>query len=97
MNLYEGADHYCVVVDLAGMSADKIDLRLDKGLLMISGERPTPGMGARGKPLRIHLMEIDHGAFCRSVEVPSDVDSENIAASYRAGYLFVHLPRKGAK
>jgi HSP20 family protein len=66
-------------------------------VLTFSGERPSPGMGNKSKPVRVHLMEIDHGSFCRSVEVPSDVDSEKIEASYRGGYLFVHLPKKGNK
>ena len=29
--------------------------------------------------MRVHLMEIDHGAFAREVELPEDVDAEKIA------------------
>ncbi len=41
-----------------------------------------------------HLMEIDHGPFLRSVEVPSSVDVEAINAKYRSGLLWILLPKK---
>src|SRR5437879_3760917 len=37
---------------------------------------------------RVHLMEIDHGPFVREVELPHDVESERIVASYRNGLLW---------
>ena len=43
---------------------------------------------------RVHLMEVDHGAFSRDVELPEDVESDQIAATYRNGLLWIELPRK---
>ena len=43
--------------------------------------------------VRIHLMEIDHGSFCREVELPEDVDRERIVANYRNGMLWIELPK----
>jgi HSP20 family molecular chaperone IbpA len=43
--------------------------------------------------VRIHLMEIDHGAFSREVELPLDVDKERITANYRSGMLWVEIPK----
>src|SRR5215213_8755257 len=58
------------------------------------GEHASPG-GAAGehRRVRIHLMEIDHGAFCREVELPQDVDRERISATYRNGMLWIELPK----
>jgi HSP20 family molecular chaperone IbpA len=39
-------------------------------------------------------MEIDHGTFCRTVEVPSGVEEEEIAANYHVGMLWITLPKK---
>jgi len=42
-------------------------------------------------------MEIDHGRFCRKLNLPPDVDvdaSANLSASYGSGYLWIYLPRK---
>jgi HSP20 family protein len=52
------------------------------------------GTTAEHRRVRIHLMEIDHGAFCREVELPEDVDRERISASYRNGMLWIELPKK---
>ena len=61
---------------------------------------PTGGGTAGGagattehRRVRIHLMEIDHGSFCREVELPEDVDRERIAANYRNGLLWIELPK----
>jgi HSP20 family protein len=54
----------------------------------------TPGDGdASPKRVRIHLMEIDHGAFSREVELPLDVNRDNIAANYRNGMLWIEIPK----
>ena len=48
---------------------------------------------AEHRRIRIHLMEIDHGSFCREVELPEDVDRGRISASYRNGMLWIELPK----
>lgn len=100
INLCEFDDHYCLVAELSGMQAGDIDLRVEDGVLYITGERPVPWNPASetaGKR-RLHLMEIDHGRFLREVKLPDDVVVDAIEASYRSGYLWVKVPRKkGAK
>jgi HSP20 family protein len=44
--------------------------------------------------IRVHLMEIDHGAFARVVELPRDVKQDQIRATHRNGMLWVELPKK---
>jgi len=96
VNLCEHSDYYCLVVELAGMSADKIDLSVeaDKGILVLSGERPTPKPQSGDDVVCLHLMEIDHGRFARALELPEDVDVNRIEAKYSSGYLWVTLPKK---
>ena len=53
------------------------------------GERPPQ----EHRRIRIHLMEIDHGSFCREVELPEDVDRDRISANYRNGMLWIELPK----
>ena len=43
--------------------------------------------------LKVHVMEIDHGPFCREVELPENVDKERISASHRNGLLWIELPK----
>ena len=59
----------------------------------IPSTSPSAGAPAEHRRVRIHLMEIDHGAFCREVELPEDVNHERIAANYRNGMLWIELPK----
>lgn len=93
INLYETNDSYCIVADLAGVNASEIDIRVEDKKLIIRGQRPVPQMCKPSEHLRLHLMEIDHGRFVRTVEVPPGVKVTNIEAFYRSGYLWVRLPK----
>jgi HSP20 family protein len=102
VNLYETDDMYLVCVDLAGVDKDKIDLELSNDRLSLRGNRSVPSYGEpadasaageKGK-LKVHLMEIDHGAFYREVELPEHVAQAKIAAHYRNGMLWIELPKK---
>ncbi len=97
VNLYEGADHYHLIVDLAGMDPKNIDLRVEEGVLVLSGQRPMPETPDDAPSTRMHLMEIDHGPFCRKLELPDDVDVEaavHLEAVYGNGYLRIRLPKR---
>jgi len=100
VNLYETDDEYLVCVDLAGVDKEKIDLEVSNGRLSIRGNRSVPSYGEpeaaaadKGK-LRVHMMEIDHGAFFREVELPEHVAQSKISAHYRNGMLWIELPKK---
>jgi HSP20 family protein len=96
INICEHDDHYCVVVELPGMKADQIDLNVQQGLLHLAGRRAMPRAGevSKDNPVRVHLMEIDHGHFERALELPSDVEVDRIEAAYRGGFLWIELPKK---
>ena len=46
------------------------------------------------RAVAVHLMEIDHGTFCRTIEVPANVEQDQIAANYHLGMLWITLPKK---
>ncbi len=92
VNIYEDDRQYVIVADLAGMKAAEVDLRAESGKLVISGERAVPHFDSKGD-VRLHTMEIDHGRFCRAVNLPEDADIEAIEALYRNGYLWIQIPK----
>lgn len=98
VNLYETDGSYLVCVDLAGVEKQEIDVTTEDHSLRIRGQRAVPAPPEfRGAPqgrLRVHLMEIDHGAFVRVVELPEDVDQAKIQATHRNGLLWIELPKK---
>src|ERR1043166_9343211 len=99
VNLYETDTCYLVCVDLAGVDKEKIDIEVSSQRLTLKGTRavPTPAdhdpddANAR---IKVHLMEIDHGAFSREVELPCDVHKDQIKANHRHGLLWIELPKK---
>lgn len=95
VNLYESEATYVVCVDLAGVDKEKIDIEVVDQMLSLRGNRAVPTtLPAADARLRVHLMEIDHGSFCRTVELPQDVNKDQITARYDAGILWIELPKK---
>jgi HSP20 family protein len=101
VNLYETDEMYLVCVDLAGVDKSKIDLEVANNRLSIRGNRNVPSyeeteenQAAKNSKMRVHMMEIDHGAFFREVELPEQVLQAKIAAHYRNGMLWIELPKK---
>lgn len=102
VNLYENDTAYLVCVDLAGVDKEKIEIVVADQKLTLRGTRmvptPPPNNGpvrADAHPrLRVHVMEIDHGPFCREVELPADVAHDQIAATHLNGLLWIELPKR---
>jgi HSP20 family molecular chaperone IbpA len=69
--------------------------------LVVEGERRaddvvTGAEAGKMRRCRVHVMEIDHGPFSRSIELPTDADRGAITARYREGLLWINVP-KGRK
>lgn len=97
VNLYESDACYMVAVDLAGVEKNQIDVTVHGQRLKLTGKREVPAKEPSepcSHKLRVHLMEIDHGTFSREVELPADVDHDQIAASFNNGLLWIELPKK---
>jgi HSP20 family protein len=97
VNLYETAASYLVCVDLAGVEKEKIDVEVADHRLRLKGARAVPTFWDQNadphEKVRVHLMEIDHGAFTREVEIPTNSDRQNITATYRNGLLWIEIPK----
>lgn len=94
VNLYETDHAFLVCVDLAGMYLKDIDVQVDKNQLVIRGTRTSPIPPGGARAVAVHLMEIDHGSFCRTVEIPASVVEKQITAEYSDGLLWITLPKK---
>jgi HSP20 family protein len=77
-----------VVVELAGVDPDSIELRLGERTLTISGNRQRPRV-----PGQVYQQaEIEYGRFERRIALEQDVDAEAASAAYDAGMLRITLP-----
>ena len=82
-----------------GMSSADFEVSVDKGLLLITGERKSelPQARAQGaKAMNLYAQERFAGRFQRVVSLPDDVDAEQVQASCKDGLLRIRVPRHGA-
>ncbi len=78
-----------------GIDPAKIDVVIDRGVLTISGERPSalPRSGGDNKA-SVYNQERASGAFKRAISLPDDVDASHVQATYRDGVLNVSIARR---
>lgn len=92
LDVREDERELCICVDVPGVQASDVDVRLDGDLLTISGEKKNEVNQQQGG---YHLMERGYGRFQRSVQLPFAPDPEQVQAECENGVLTIHLPKEG--
>ena len=77
-----------VVVELAGVEPESVEVVVEERALAISGERVRPRVDGQV----YEQLEIEYGPFSRVIQLVEDVDVEAAAATYERGVLTVTLP-----
>jgi HSP20 family protein len=90
LDVYEQQDSIRIVVELPGIDKDQIHVRVEQGILRITGCRPKQ---IPETTQRVHQMEIPYGPFARLVTLPEGSDVERIEAKYENGYLIIEIPK----
>jgi HSP20 family protein len=80
-----------VVVDLAGLEDEDVEVQLFDDALVVQGRRELP-RGAEGA--RYHAARIRQGPFVLVLPLPTPVDPEGVTARYERGLLSVTLPKR---
>jgi len=90
LDVYQDKDHVYVKAELPGMKKEEIDISLQDGVLVISGERKHEEEKTEGETFR---SERYFGRFHRSVTLPTTVNAGKVKATYKDGILTVTLPK----
>lgn len=90
INIYEDRDKTTVKAELPGMKKEDIHISLVGNTLSISGERKKEEERKEGETYR---SERYFGRFQRNITLPTAVDGNKIAATYKDGVLTVTLPK----
>jgi len=88
-----GPAELVVVMELAGLRREDIRLSTGPDELVVQGRRRDPVELERERWL---LMEIATGEFERRVALPPGLLLDQVAATYREGFLVVRIPRQEA-
>jgi HSP20 family protein len=90
LDVSETKNELVVKAEVPGMDPKDIDISLSDGMLTIKGEKKQE---KEEREADYHLVERSYGAFTRSVQLPKEVQSEKINASYKNGILKITLPK----
>ena len=92
IEISETAKNVTVKAELPGMSADNINLHISKdGYLTISGEKTNTHEQQDDEGF--YFSERSYGFINRTIELPSDIDEENVNASFEKGLLKITIPK----
>lgn len=93
VDVSENAHEIVLQAELPGMSKEDIDIQLTGDTLTLRGERKLQQV-QRGE--HYHRIERQYGAWQRTFQVETPIDSTRVSASYEDGVLTVHLPKQEA-
>jgi HSP20 family protein len=90
IDVSETSREILIHAEVPGMDVDDIDISLNGRILTISGERKQE---QEEKEKSYHCIECRYGSFSRSLELPSDIDANQVKAIYKKGILSLNLPK----
>ncbi|ALU97694.1 heat-shock protein Hsp20 [Streptomyces sp. JS01] len=89
MDAYREGDEYVVAFDIPGVTADALDIDVERNMLTVKAERrPT----AEVDNVKMELSERPLGVFSRQIVLADTLDTERIQADYDAGVLTLRIP-----
>jgi len=90
VDICERKDAYLVTADLPGVGIDDLEITFQDGLLTVQGQRHVAPDSSEE---RVHRAERRHGAFRRSIMLPTHVKADAIEASTDNGVLRILVPK----
>ena len=91
VDVIEQEQEFTIYLDMPGVEKDQFHLKVDEGILTISGERKRiEPAGVRREGLYEYFGR-PHGKFMRTFRLPSHIDTGGIQAAYQNGVLEIHL------
>ncbi|MCK0507413.1 MULTISPECIES: Hsp20/alpha crystallin family protein [Aromatoleum] len=76
-----------------GIDPSKLDVQIDRGVLTLSGERPS-ALPSGDERQAVYASERFSGRFRRTVSLPEDIDPDRVTANYRDGVLHISVSRR---
>jgi HSP20 family protein len=93
VDVYENGEKVVLKLDIPGIKQEDLDIRVENQTLSVRGERKFE---SEEKEENFHRIERRYGSFYRSFSLPTTVDTENVAASYKDGVLKLELKKKAS-
>lgn len=89
-DVYQTQDGWIVKVDLAGVTADDLEITLSGSTLHITGVRRDTFYS---EGMTCQQLEITYSRFEKTLRFPSSIEDAHLVRDYRDGLLVLHLHR----
>ena len=93
MDIAESKTAYRIEVEVPGIDPKDIEVHVDNGMLIISGEKQQE---SEEEDEGFHRVERRYGQFRRTLNLPEDADGDRIKADAKRGVLKIRIPRRPA-
>lgn len=93
LNLWADEESVMVTAEIPGVKSEDLDISVEGGNLTISGSREPVDLPENGQ---VHRHERGHGKFTRNINLPFEVEVEDVEAHLKNGVLQLRLPRAEA-
>lgn len=91
LNMWEQDEAFFVEAELPGLELEALEIYVNAdNQLTLKGERKAP----ESDEGTWHRQERGFGSFTRTIQLPQDVDSDQVTAGLKQGILTVTLPKK---
>lgn len=94
LEMYDEDNNLIIKAEMPGMDADDIEINVTGNELTISGEKKEESETRREG---VYRSERRYGRFYRVIELPQDMDTENVSADYENGVLSLRIPYTEAR
>lgn len=88
LDAYRQGEEFVIHFDLPGVSADSIELTVEKNVLTVKAERALP----QTEGIETLVRERQYGTFNRRLFLGDSLDTDRLEAAYADGVLTVKLP-----
>ncbi|URD71002.1 Hsp20/alpha crystallin family protein [Leptospira borgpetersenii] len=85
LNIHKGIDAVTITALIPGIEPENLEITMNGNHLHLNGEIPKSTQG-------VNRAERFHGKFHRTLELPTEVDSEKANAEFKNGVLVLTLP-----
>ena len=93
MDVYATDDEVVVLAAAPGISANDLEITVEKNTLTISGTVPNVAKSEDAQNATWYVHELPSGTFRRSLTVPAEVDASKTEATFNDGILRLVLPK----
>jgi len=90
VDITEDEKEYLIKAELPEVKKGDVRVRVEDGVLYISGQR---NFEKEEKGKRYHRIERAYGSFTRSFSLPDDADPQQVNADFKDGVLSVHVAK----